>query len=246
MKHQVVSTIWSALVLLIGCQQAESSQEAGISYHPSTADTIQPVAATPNTIAKAANSGPSAALLYGPLRSSADTLLRIGGQRLYLELRARLDTTQRLVEKNGRDTAASGYQGYFSFVLRDSLHQLLAKRVLTKQAFYNAVGHELVISSRANLSGVAWVQRAHENAHIYPKLCGAGDGLDVRCGALARSTGTSTSPEWRLQRRWPSGKCRASQRWLYSVNWDGNPTCKRLVTAASAAKCGVARSAAAQ
>lgn len=151
MKHQVVSTIWSALVLLIGCQQAESSQEAGISYHLSTADTIQPVAATPNTIAKAANSGPSAALLYGPLRSSADTLLRIGGQRLYLELRARLDTTQRLVEKNGRDTAASGYQGYFSFVLRDSLHQLLAKRVLTKQAFYNAVGHELAISSGANL-----------------------------------------------------------------------------------------------
>ncbi len=151
MKHKAICTIWGILLLLISCQQTESSQEGGVDHHPLTAASIQPVAVAPNTIARATNAEPSAAQLYAPLRSSADTLLRIGGQQLYLELQARLDTTQRLVERNGQDTAASGYQGYFSFVLRDSLHQLLAKRVLTEQTFYKAIEHELVISSGAHL-----------------------------------------------------------------------------------------------
>ena len=94
---------------------------------------------------------PNATLFYVPLRSAADTLLRIGGRPLYLQLQARLDTTQQLLATTGRDTAAAGYQGYFTFVVRDSLHQLVAKRVLTKQVFYKAVGQELAISSGVSL-----------------------------------------------------------------------------------------------
>ena len=152
MKKKAIGASLSLIALLAGCQQEEQSQEAGAIRHSLTAPAdTSAVAAAPDSKAKPLAAEPSAALLYAPLGNAADTLLRIGGRQLYLQLHARLDTTQRLLAITGRDTSASGYQGYFTFVLRDSLHQLVAKRVLTKQVFYKAVGQELAISSGASL-----------------------------------------------------------------------------------------------
>jgi hypothetical protein len=152
MKKKAISASLCLVALLPGCLPAEQSQKVSDAHYSSVAPaSASPAAAAPDTKADAPAAEPGAALLYGPLRRSADTLLHIGGQRLYLQLQARLDTTQRLVARTGQDTTATGYQGYFTFVLRDSLHQLVAKRVVTKQLFYKAVGQELAISSGASL-----------------------------------------------------------------------------------------------
>jgi hypothetical protein len=151
MKKKAIGASVCLVALLAGCQPAEQSKEAGVARYPAAAPTSTSPPAAPTTKSDTSAAWPGAALLYAPLRSSADTLLRIGGRRLYLQLQARLDTTQRLVARTEQDTTTAGYQGYFTFVLRDSLHQLVVKRVLTKQLFYKAVGQELAISSGACL-----------------------------------------------------------------------------------------------
>lgn len=136
-------------MLLVACQQSAPKTEAGTPPgpvpKPGLVEKPLPRLAQPIQASKTEE-----ILEYLPLRRAADTLLCIQGRQVRVQLRARLDTAEQLALKPVEGSAA-GYQGYFTFVMRDSLNRVLSKRTLTKQTFYKTVGPELAVASAASL-----------------------------------------------------------------------------------------------
>ena len=142
--------LWLLLAGLLGCQQ---QQESVTNTPPPTApaDSVRPTAAVVATPPVEAR--PSARLLYGPLAATADTTLPARQGRYHLHWSVRLDTLQTISYRStGHDTTlAIGFQGYYTFEVRDSTGQVLGRRTLTKPAFYRVVGQELAVVSGAFL-----------------------------------------------------------------------------------------------
>lgn len=92
------------------------------------------------------------ALLAPP--TSTDTLLILNGKPYQLRMQSELDSTQHLTTMVKADPGHSdtirGYEGRFTFTLRDSLNRTVFRRQLHKADFYKRIGAEVVVQSGAD------------------------------------------------------------------------------------------------
>ncbi|WP_210519385.1 hypothetical protein [Hymenobacter terricola] len=133
-----------SLAFLIGCDQRTTKTET-------KAAASAPVPAPPTAAIPATADTPS--LPYWVPPTSTDTLLTLNGQPYHLRVQSELDSTQHLTtmveSEPGRSDMIRGYEGRFTFTLRDSLNRPVFRRQLHKADFYKRIGAEVVVQSGA-------------------------------------------------------------------------------------------------
>jgi hypothetical protein len=136
------SAMLLSLALLTSCDQPATKTETTAAVSSPTA--VAPTAATPATV-------DAPAPLYWAPPTSTDTVLTLTGHSYRLRMQSELDSTQHLTtmvaSEPGRFDTIKGYEGRFTFTLRDSLNRLVFRRQLHKADFYQRIGAEVVVQS---------------------------------------------------------------------------------------------------
>ena len=136
-------------VILAGCEQKTETATQPPTEPPVTATPPPPAAAPAPAMKPAALRSPG----WAPPASS-DTLVRLAGRLYRLRIAVETDTTKPLTvreAKDGRPSVAQGYEGRFTFTLRDSTGRQLFQREVRKGAFFKNFSPTAIVTSGARL-----------------------------------------------------------------------------------------------
>ena len=133
----------AGLLVLVGCEQKLNPSRSGSPSLPLAV--LVPVA----------RAAASRALPGWAPPASTDTLVRLNRRPYRLRFEAETDSTQPLITTYtpfpGHTERAHGYEGRFTFTLRDSTGRQVFRRQLRKADFFSRAGADIVVESEALL-----------------------------------------------------------------------------------------------